>query len=514
MTRKLPKIDAEDLAPPVDVSDNSHALRRVREVIADGPYSATWDSLQRYEVPLWYRDAKFGVFLHWGVFSVPAFRNEWYSRHMYLQGTAEFEHHRETYGSQEDFGYKDFIPSFTMEQFDPDDWAALFKRAGAQFVVPVAEHHDGFAMYGSDRSRWNAKSMGPRRDVFGDLRDAVDGAWMIAGASSHRAEHWFFMNGGARFDSDVRDPRFFDFYGPAQREEIAPNERFLEDWLLRCVEIIDKYRPQVLYYDWWIETPAFEPYLRMLAAYYYNRAAAWGREVVINFKWKAFAPGSAVYDLERGAMSGVSPDVWQNDTALSRNSWSWIEDHIYKSADEVVTELVDTVSKNGTLLLNVGPKADGTIPDEERALLVQIGEWLTLNGEAIFGSRPWVTAGEGATKVNEGSMMDATSPAYTAQDVRFTTRTDVTGDYVYATLLADPEDSTARIRSFGSGSGLLHRAIREVTVLGSTETISWTQTAEALEVNLPTRRSEVSARVVKLFLEPVTTPERRDFLHG
>lgn len=514
MTKNFPKIEAEDLAPPVDVSDNSEALRRLRDVIAAGPYAATWESLQGYEVPLWYRDAKFGVFLHWGVFSVPAFGNEWYSRHMYLEGTAEFEHHRETYGRQDHFGYKDFIPSFTMENFDPDDWAALFKRAGAQFVVPVAEHHDGFAMYGTDRSRWNAKSMGPHRDVFGDLRNAVDQAWMIAGASSHRAEHWFFMNGGARFDSDVRDPRFFDFYGPAQREEIAPNERFLEDWLLRCVEIIDTYRPQTLYFDWWIETPAFEPYLRMLAAYYYNRAAAWGREVVINFKWKAFAPGSAVYDLERGAMSGISPEVWQNDTALSRTSWSWIEGHVYKSPDELVTELVDTVSKNGTLLLNVGPKPDGTIPDEERTLLEQIGEWLTLNGEAIFGSRPWLTAGEGPAKVNEGSMMDATAPAYTAQDVRFTTRTDVTGDYVYATLLADPEDSVARIRSFGSGNGLLNRAIREVTVLGSTETIGWAQTAEALEVNLPTRRSEVEARVVKLFLEPVSTPERRDFLHG
>ena len=365
----------------------------MKQVIDAGPYDATWESLQSYRAPLWYHDGKFGIFLHWGVFSVPAFEDEWYSRNMYLQGTKPFEHHVTTYGSQREFGYKDFIPSFTMDKFQPDDWAALFKQAGAQFVVPVAEHHDGFALYDTDRSRWSVAQMGPRRDVFRQLGDAVDRAWMVLGASSHRAEHWFFMNGGSRFDSDVRDPAYADFYGPAQREEIAPNERFLEDWLLRCVEIVDKYRPQIFYFDWWIESAAFEPYLRRFAAYYYNRAAEWGREVVINFKWNAFAPGSAVYDIERGAMGGIRDDVWQNDTSVSRTSWSWVEGHDYKGAHELIAELADTVSKNGVLLLNVGPKPDGTIPDEERRLLTAIGEWLTRNGEAIYGSRPWIIPG-------------------------------------------------------------------------------------------------------------------------
>ena len=241
--------------------------------------------------------------MHWGIYSVPAFANEWYSRSMYLEDSTAFAHHVATYGPQSEFGYKDFIPSFRMERFDPHEWTALFRRAGAQYVVPVAEHHDGFAMYDSDRSRWTAAKLGPGRDVLGDLLDAVDEAWMVRGASSHRAEHWFFMNGGMRFDSDVRDPALQDFYGPAQREETAPNERFLEDWLLRCVEIVDRYRPQVVWFDWWIEQPAFEPYLRKLAAYYYNRAHEWGREVVINYKWDAFAAGSG--GLRRRARDGL-----------------------------------------------------------------------------------------------------------------------------------------------------------------------------------------------------------------
>ncbi|WP_022902391.1 alpha-L-fucosidase [Curtobacterium sp. B8] len=510
----LPRIDPETLPEPVDVHDNSEALAAVRAVIAAGPYDATWESLQRYTPPRWYQDAKFGVFLHWGVYSVPAFRNEWYSRDMYREGTPEFEHHVATYGPQSGFGYKDFIPSFTMERFDPHAWAALFRRAGAQFVVPVAEHHDGFAMYDTDRSRWSAARMGPERDVFGDLLGAVDDAFMVRGASSHRAEHWFFMNGGTRFDSDVLDPRFIDFYGPAQREETAPNERHLEDWLLRTVEVIDKYRPQVLWFDWWIEQPAFEPWLRTLAAYYYDRAAEWGREVVINYKWQAFAEGSAVYDIERGAMGATPPFVWQNDTAVSKTAWCWVEGHDYKTARDLVAELVDVVAKNGVLLLNVGPKPDGTIPEPEQQLLEDIGRWLVVNGEAIYGTRPWTVSGEGPTHVQAGSFVDADLPVYVAEDVRFTRRTDVTGEYVHAVLLADPADGTVRIRSFGSGAGLLTRPIRSVQVLGVDGETAWTQTVEALEVVVPRSTSPHSGPVVKVWLEPETPPERTDSLHG
>ncbi|WP_456283383.1 alpha-L-fucosidase [Microbacterium sp. JZ101] len=501
-------IDPSALPAPVDVSDNTEALAEVRRVIEAGPFADSWRSLSGYRPPRWYEDAKFGIFIHWGVYSVPAFNNEWYARYMYREGTVEFEHHAAVYGEHRDFGYKDFIPSFTMERFDPEAWAMLFRQAGAQFVVPVAEHHDGFAMYDTARSRWNAVNMGPRRDVFGELMAATDRAWMVRGASSHRAEHWFFMNGGARFESDVLDPDYQDFYGPAQREETAPHERFLEDWLLRTVEIIDRYRPQVLWFDWWIEHPAFAPYLKMLAAYYYNRAAQWGREVVINYKWDAFAEGTAVYDIERGTMGGIRPVVWQNDTSVSKTSWSWVRNHEYKSVDELIADLADVVSKNGVLLLNIGPKPDGTIPDEEQAILRSLGAWLARNGEAIYGTRPWIIPAEGPTEVAVGSFVDGEAATFTGADFRFTARKHVTGEYVYAIPLADPPDGRLRIRAFGRAAGLLSRPIREVSLLGSRETVTWEQTADALVIEAGGRA------VVKLFLEPEKVQPRTDFLHG
>src|SRR5690349_8041687 len=205
-------------------------------------YQPTWDSLQQYRVPLWYRDAKFGIFIHWGVYSVPAFGNEWYPRQMYLQGTEEFQHHVATFGPHAQFGYKDFVPRFKGENFNPAAWAALFRQAGARYVIPVAEHHDGFAMYDSSFSRWNAVNMGPQRDVIGELAAAVHREGLVFGLSSHRAEHWWFFNGGRQFDSDVRDPAYGDFYGPAmpvaedlrdRNSQPPPNQEFLEDWLAR-----------------------------------------------------------------------------------------------------------------------------------------------------------------------------------------------------------------------------------------------------------------------------------------
>jgi alpha-L-fucosidase len=507
--------DWSRLPEPVDATDNSTGLSRVDEVVAAGPYEATWESLQRYQPPRWYQDAKIGIFLHWGVYSVPAFGNEWYARSMYLEGTAEFEHHVATYGDQREFGYKDFIPRFRMERFDPDAWAALFRRAGAQFVVPVAEHHDGFAMYDTQRSRWKASAMGPCRDVLGDLLDSVRRCWMTAGASTHRAEHWWFMNGGARFDCDVLDPRFSDFYGPAQREETAPSEQHLEDWLLRTAELVDRYRPQVLWFDWWIEQLAFEPYLRRLAAYYYNRAAQWQREVVINYKWEAFAEGSAVYDIERGTAAGTRPVVWQSDTSVSRTAWCWVEGHDYKSVRDLLAELADVVAKNGVLLLNIGPKADGTIAAEEAALLEGVGAWLARHGEAVYGTRPWAVCGEGPTVTPAGSFADATATTYTSADIRFTTRSDVTGDHVYAILLDNPQDGLARIESFGTGRGLLRRGIRTVRVVGHPGQVPWEHDAGALLVRLPDGAGGAAGLpVVALHLEPETVRPRTDFLHG
>jgi alpha-L-fucosidase len=396
----------------------AEAKETIAQVAGQGPFRPEWASLQGVGVPSWYVDGKFGVFIHWGVYAVPAFGSEWYPRNMYQQGSREYHHHLETYGPQARFGYKDFIPMFTAERFDADEWAGLFRRAGAKFVVPVAEHHDGFAMYDCGYSEWSAARMGPKRDLIGELAAAVRRQWLVFGVSSHRAEHWWFFDGGMKFDSDVQDPRCAGLYGPAQPQSLPPNEQFLDDWLARCCELVDKYRPQLFWFDWWIEQPAFRPYLQRFAAYYYNRAAQWDLGVAINYKNQAFPRGAAVYDIERGQQADVDPYFWQTDTSVSRNSWGHIHGQDYKDVTALVGDLMDIVSKNGALLLNIGPRADGTIPEEERDILLGIGRWLEVNGEAVFGTRPWKVYGEGPTHVPSGGFTDAAPSPPTTSALR------------------------------------------------------------------------------------------------
>jgi alpha-L-fucosidase len=485
-----------------------HYRDTIARVIDDGPYEATWTSLESWTVPEWYEDAKFGIFIHWGVYAVPAFGNEWYPRNMYQVGTPEYEHHLEKYGAHTEFGYKDFIPGLTAEQFDADQWAALFRRAGAQYVVPVAEHHDGFAMYDSALTQWSAYSMGPRRDLIGELATAVRRQSMVFGVSSHRAEHWWFMGGGMDFDSDVRDPAYADFYGPAQHERMPPNEAFLEDWLVRCCELVDKYEPQVFWFDWWIEQPVFAPYLQQFASYFYNRGHEWRRGVAINYKHNAFPAGSAVLDVERGQLASIRPQFWQTDTAVAKNSWGYTEGNEYKRVQDVLGDLVDIVSKNGSLLLNIGPRADGSIPDEDRAMLIEIGDWLRVNGEAIYGTRPWQVFGEGPTDVVEGPFADTKRSAFTSNDIRFTTRSELrearTIKYIYAIALSIPENRRLTIRSFGLASQFNLPEIAEVQLVDGTksksQTLEYTQSAEGLEVRLP--ETLPSAHLVSVRIVP------------
>lgn len=466
-------------------------MSELQPPIPAGPFAPTWESLQQFQVPDWYLSGKFGIFIHWGVYSVPAFGNEWYPRHMYVPGTPEFAHHVATYGPQTEFGYKDFIPLFKAENFEAEEWLELFVAAGAKFIVPVAEHHDGFAMYDCRFSPWNAVQMGPRRDILGELAQAARKYGLVFGVSSHRAEHWWFFNGGREFPSDVQDPRYEGLYGPAQPKETPPDEAFLADWLARTCELVDKYQPQLVWFDWWIEEPPFEPYLRHFAAYYYNRAHQWGLPVAINYKHQAFAEGSAVYDIERGQLSGISPRFWQNDTSISKNSWGYIEGHDYKTATQLIGDLVDVVSKNGALLLNVGPKPDGTIPAPEAAILRQIGDWLAINGEAIYGTQPWKVYGEGPTDVPEGSFSDTKRNAFTAEDIRFTQK----GDFLYAILLGWPAQNEIFIRSLGQTSG---ETIRAVTLLGSSASLLWEQESAGLRVRLPAQRPGEHAWTLKI----------------
>lgn len=482
-------------------------MTSIDQVIANGPFQASWDSLKNYTVPDWYQDGKFGIFIHWGLYAVAAFGNEWYPRNMYLQGSEEFKHHVETYGPHTKFGYKDFIPLFKAEKYDPDHWAQLFKQAGARYVVPVAEHHDGFAMYDSAFSNWTAAKMGPKRDLIGELAEAVRKHGLIFGVSNHRAEHWWFMNGGMQFESDVQDEQYRDFYGPAKpgprnwevegwynRDwEPRPDEAYLTDWLARNCELVDKYQPQLVWFDWWIEQNVFAPYLQKFAAYYYNRGAQWNRGVAINYKHDAFPEGTAVYDVERGQLGGIRRLFWQTDTAVSKNSWGYVKNQDYKTVDDIVDDLIDIVSKNGALLLNIGPRPDGTIPEPEEKLLLGIGEWLAQNGEAIYGTRPWKVFGEGPTQVGEGQFTDTNRSAYTGQDIRFTTKDDI----LYAIALAWP-GSSITIKSLGSAAGLWSGTIGDVQLVGHPGKLAWQQDADGLTVQLPEQPPGQYAFVFKI----------------
>jgi len=467
-------------------------------------FEPTWESLRTYPIPEWYLDAKFGIFIHWGLYCVPAFGNEWYPRNMYLQGTPEYQFHLDNFGPHTQFGYKDFLPQFTAEQFDPAAWASLFKRAGARYVVPVAEHHDGFSMYDSACNEWNAVKMGPKRDVLGALAQAVRQQGMVFGVSSHRAEHWWFFDGGMHFPSDVQDPRFAGLYGPAQphSEEKKskdwrprPDARFLDDWLMRCTELVDRYKPQVFWFDWWIEQAVFEPYVQKFAAYYYNRSQDWNLGVVINYKYDPFPEGSAVLDIERGQLKDIRPLFWQTDTSISKNSWGYVRNQSYKSAEEIICDLVDIVSKNGCLLLNIGPRPDGTIPEPEQEILLEIGRWLEVNGEAIYGSRPWVIYGEGPTQVQEGAFTDTMRTPYTGEDIRFTTK----GNALYACLLSWPGEE-AVIHSINPASSIRAEQIGRISLLGSAGNLPWSQNADGLHIHMPDQPPCEHAYVYKIEL--------------
>ncbi|MCH5210822.1 MAG: alpha-L-fucosidase [Oscillospiraceae bacterium] len=466
-------------------------LEKIDNVIKNGKYKDTWESLQQYHVPEWYEKTKFGIFIHWGVYSVPAFGSEWYSRNMYIQGSKEYEHHIKTYGAHKDFGYKDFIPMFKAEKFDAHEWITLFKNAGAQYVMPVAEHHDGFQMYDSELSDWNAKKMGPKRDVLGEITAECEKAGLVNGASSHRVEHWFFMGHGKEFESDIKEPlKRGDFYWPSMKEpqhhdlfsEPTPSEEYLNDWLCRCCEIVDKYRPKIVYFDWWIQHSAVKPYLKKFAAYYYNRAEEWGEGVVINYKHDAFGFGTAVVDIERGQYAEAKPYIWQTDTAVAKNSWGYTENNKYKTAVQIVRDLVDIVSKNGRVLLNIGPRADGTIPDEDRNILLSIGKWLKVNGEAIYGAKLWRKSAEGPTEIQEGQFADDEEKAFTSEDIRFT----VNGGYIYAACLNMKDKDSVCIKSLSEADAsrkpAFHGIIKSVEVLGYDKMPEWSRDEKGLTV--------------------------------
>ncbi|SFC31746.1 alpha-L-fucosidase [Butyrivibrio sp. YAB3001] len=470
----------------------SEYLQEIEKVNEAGDFKDNWESLSKHETPEWFKAAKFGIFIHYGIYSVPGYGNEWYSRNMYNKNCREFKHHIETYGSQKDFGYKDFIPMFKAENFDAQRWISTFKNAGARYVVPVMEHHDGFAMYDTQFNKWNAANMGPKKNIAGLLKEECDKQGLTFCGSSHRAEHYFFMNLGREFDSDVNDENYQDFYGPAvlcpewQDEKFTDStedphakgadKEWLEDWIVRTAELIDRYKPSMLYFDWWIQNHSFKPYLKKLCAYYYNRAKEWGKEVTICYKHHAFPWDVATYDVERGALTEISPRYWQTDTAIGNRSWGYIKDNEYKSGRKLVCDLIDAVSKNGNFLLNIGPKPDGTFTEEDEKALSEIGEWMSVNGEGIYDTTYWTQYKEGDTVIASGSFADYEEVPYTSSDFRFTYKNGI----VYAFWMK-PALEDVKIKAF-KRLKIRDMLIDEVTLLSTGETLPFERNEEEMVI--------------------------------
>jgi alpha-L-fucosidase len=393
-------------------------------------YSEDWESLSKHPVPEWFADAKFGIYAHWGVYSVPAFENEWYPRNMYIKDSSVNKHHVATYGPLSEFGYKDFIEDFKAEKFDAQAWAEIYERAGAKFAGPVAEHHDGFSMWASKVNRWNCKDMGPKRDVTGELVKALRKRGIKVVTSFHHAynlQGYYTPVEGA----DTADAEYKDLYGQFKDEKLA-----YDRWLKKIQEVIDAYQPDQIWYDFGLAKVPDE-YKRRMAAYYYNKEAQWDKEVIITRKGDHLPEGVGVLDIERGKMEKPAPFLWQTDDSDAINSWCWVQNLRLKDAEELIHELIDIVSKNGVLLLNICPRADGTIPENQEKLMYAMGDWLKVNGEAIYATRPWRIHGEGPNLYDPGRGFERDQIRFTGEDIRYTRSKD--GKNLYAIVLGRPE---------------------------------------------------------------------------
>ncbi len=509
--------------------------------IASGPFDPTWESLaRRYKVPEWYRDAKFGIWAHWTAQCVPE-QGDWYGRNMYIQGHPQYEYHVKTYGHPSKVGLMEIQHRWKADKWNPEKLMALYKRAGAKIFFALANHHDNFDAYDSQYHAWNSLNVGPKKDIVGNWAKAARAQGLRFGVSNHGswAPRWlqtaYGYDGegplaGVRYDAyyhnkhagqgqwwEGLDPQ--DLYSgrsvvipdgikgalavaewhkkntSLDRTNPLPDARFVENWFLRCQDLVDKYQPDVTYFDT-NELPLEQAGLD-LVAHYYNRSAArhGGRaEVVVNGKhMRPEHTGAFVDDIERGVTGGIRDEPWQIDTCIGH--WHYdralAEMNGYKTVEQVVSMLVDVVSKNGNLMLSIPLRGDGTIDEHEEAFLEGMAAWIAVHGEGIYSTRPWKVFGEGPTKLS-GREQIAT---YTPEDIRFTTR----GDSLYGFMLKWPTAGQALVKSLASGSvSLAGRKITDVTLLGHVGKLTWSQTEQGLKVKLPSQAPSVYATALHI----------------
>jgi alpha-L-fucosidase len=469
-------------------------------------YNPSFQSLEQVNpVPEWFKDAKFGIYFHWGVYSVPAYGNEWYPRNMYITGSPENIHQIETYGELDQWPYDKFItgapdkkgnfvqfaPKLKTEggKFDPDEWAQLFADAGAKFAGPVAEHHDGFSMWASKVNPWNASDMGPKLDLVRLLTDAIRKKDLKIILSMH---HAYNITGYYEAVPQASDPKLKMLYGQQGKEK---NEEF---WLNKHKEIIDNYKPDIIWQDFNLGAIS-KPVLLQFLAYYYNKAEEWNKEVVATYK-DALNTKCAVLDFERGGPTDLTENYWLTDDAISSSSWCYTDGIGYYSKKQILHGFFDRVSKNGNLLLNISPKADGTIPQEQKDVLLAMGDWLKKYGEAVYATRAWEKYGEGPTKMGAAHGVFTAPAAGTSQDIRYTRSKD--NKTLYAILLGwDQGQKEVKLTSLSTDRIDL-KNLKEISLIigtaGKYQPLTYKQDTSGLTITLPEKTFEEMAYALKL----------------
>lgn len=474
--------------------------------VEEQAYQPTFTSLEKVDpVPEWFKDAKFGIYFHWGVYSVPAFANEWYPRTMYIKGSTENKHHIETYGDPSQWPYHYFItgaedkegnfvqfaPKLKSEggMFDPDEWAQLFADAGAKFAGPVAEHHDGISLWASKVNPWNTKDMGPKLDLVGLLTNAIRKQNMKVFLSMH---HAYNITGYYEAVPKTNDPKLQILFGQQGKEK---NEAL---WLAKHKEIIDNYQPDIIYQDFNLHLIS-QPVLLGFLSYYYNKADEWNKDVVATFK-DGLNTKCAVLDYERGGPPDITDNYWLTDDAVSSSSWCYTEGIGYYSKEQILHAFIDRISKNGNMILNISPKADGTIPQEQKDILLAIGAWLKKYGEAVYATRAWKRYGEGPTKMGSGHGIFTAPLEGTAEDIRYTRSKD--NSTLYAIFLGWQNNQKEVVLNSLSFDRIDIANLESVELIngeaGKYLPLNFKQDSKGLTVNLPERTFEEMAYVLKL----------------
>jgi len=481
------------------VSLNAQGTKPLNLPVAPGPFQPTMNSLTNYSCPEWFRDAKFGIWAHWGPQAVPM-DGDWYARGMYEPGNNHYTYHTNHYGHPSQFGYKDIIPLWKAEKWDPDRLMRLYKKAGAKYFVSMGSHHDNFFLWNSKLHPWNAANMGPKRDVVGDWQKAAHKYGLRFGVSEHLGASFTWFQSSHRADKtgpmagvpyDGANSNYWDLYHfpaePGDKGWYSNNPKWQQQWYNEIQELVDNYHPDLLYTDGGVAFGKDHLVGLSMVAHLYNQdAARHGGKAEVIYNCKQKSEGRWIEDLERGIMPKIDPYPWQTDTSIG--DWFYNRNWKFRPVSWVIHMLVDNVSKNGNLLLNVVQRPDGSLDPEVETMLGQLAEWNEIHGQAIFGTRPWLIYGESAVKVTGGAFKEDFK--YSAKEIRFTTK----GATLYATALGWPEDRQLTIRSLAKPPGQKVNNISAVSLLGYRGKLKWQQTAESLIVTLPEKKvSEFTA---------------------